>query len=173
MVIAALLPAAAPVVTTALGSGAITGLTTGVASLVVGSAIQPKGDRAPKITPGSLLRAALEIQALSEAGKVPRVTNDPFTGNIVISTQDQAGVLSSILADRELRNLLAPTPEESLAAQQTRESVLALVPGTIGATARQVAPGVVMRGRLSPLSGPCAAGSSTFDEIRCNLGAFA
>jgi len=173
MVIAALLPAVAPVATTAVGAGLITGLTQGVSALVLGSAISPKAGRAPKITPGALLQAALEIQALSEAGQVPRFTADPFTGNFVVSTEDQAGVLESILADRALRDLLAPTPEETLAVQRTRQTVLALVPGTIGATARQVAPGVVVRGQLRPLSGPCAAGSSTLDQIRCNLGGFA
>jgi len=138
--------------------------------------------RFPGIKPGDFLKAALDIQALSESGQQPRITTDPFTGNLVVSTEDQANVLEGILADRGIRDLLQPTPEETLAAQRVRQDVLAVIPGTIGATARLVAPGVVVRGEIKPgapvvqgrpLSGPCAGGTSLSSQIGCNIGGFA
>jgi len=133
-------------------------------------------ERFPGIKPGDLLRAALDIQALSEGGQQARVTNDPFTGDLVVSTPDQANVLEGILADRTIRDLLTPTEEDKAQAEITRQRVLSFVPGTLGATARLVAPGVVIRGEIRPgrpQSGPCAGGISRLSQIRCNIGGFA
>jgi len=190
MVIAAALPLVSTVLpslgvgvaTTAVGAGVITGLTQAVGGIVLGQAITPKAFRSPKIKPGEFLKAALEIQALSEAGQVPRITTDPFTGNFVISTEDQSGILNQLLAERSVRELLAPGPEDIEEARQIRTTALALVPGQGSPTARVLAPGIVARGpRIKStvaaasrtLSGPCAGGGTGFSRIRCNVGGFA
>lgn len=156
------------------------------APAILGQAVQVETTRTrfPGIKPGDFLKAALDIQALSESGKSPRITSDPFTGGLLISTEDQSPFLTQIVADRELsRQIIALGPEvggevelQRLALQQQLREV---VPGTIGATARMVAPGTVVRGELRPglpgrpLSGPCAGGQSKLEQIRCNVGAFA
>jgi len=190
MVIAAALPLVATVLpplgtavsTTALGGGLVGGLTQAVGPLLIGQSIQPRGGRAPGIKPGDLLRAALDIQALSERGLVPRVSTDPFTGDVVVSTADQTPILNELLADRTIRELLAPTESELSDVRAVRTNVLSLVPGQGSATARQIAPGRVSRGTsitssvsavTRKLSGPCAGASSGFQRIRCNVGGFA
>jgi len=162
------------------------GIVKAAAPAIIGSAIQVETTRTrfPGIKPGDFLKAALDIQALSESGQKPRITTDPFTGDFVISTEDQSSVLTQILADREInRQITALGPEVGGEAELQRaalqQQVRATVPGTIGATARSVAPGVVVRGELRPglpgrpLSGPCAGGQSTLEQIRCNERGFA
>jgi len=190
MVIAAALPLVATVLpplgtgvaTTALGGGLVSGLTSAVGPLLIGQSIQPRGGRAPGIKPGDLLRAALDIQALSERGLVPRVSTDPFTGNLVVSTMDQTPILNELLADRTIRELLAPTESELSGIRAVRSTTLSLVPGQGSATARQVAPGRVERGPsitssaaavTRNLSGPCAGATSGFQRVQCNVGGFA
>jgi len=190
MVIAAGLPLVAtvlpslgvPIATTAVGAGVITGLTQAVGSVILGQAITPKAFRAPKVKPGDFLKAALEIQALSERGLVPRITTDPFTGNFVVSTEDQSPILTELLADRSIRELLAPTESELAGVRAVQTQALSLVPGQGSATARQVAPGRVSRGTAitssvaavtRELSGPCAGAASGFQRVRCNVGGFA
>jgi len=152
-----------------------------VGAAILGSGLQleinrSQKQRLPGIKPGDLLRAALDIQSLSEEGLQPRATTDPFTGNLVISTADQEANLQGILADQRLRELLAPTPEETETSARNRLVVLSLIPGTRGATGRQIAPGIVRRGEPTPgrqTSGPCAGGLSRLSQIRCNVGGFA
>jgi len=164
----------------------VSGIVKAVAPAVIGSTIQVETTRTrfPGIKPGDFLKAALDIQALSERGKSPLITTDPFTGDFVISTADQSGVLTQILADREISRQLADLGEEvggetALRRAALQQEIRATVPGTIGATARMVAPGVVVRGELRPglpgrpLSGPCAGGESILEQIRCNVGGFA
>jgi len=162
------------------------GIVKAAAPAIIGSAIQVEATRTrfPGIKPGDFLKAALDIQSLSESGKTPRITTDPFTGDFVISTADQSGVLTQILADREInRQIVALGPEVGgdveLQRAALQQEVRAVVPGTVGATARMVAPGVVVRGELRPglpgrpLSGPCAGGQSALEQIRCNERGFA
>jgi len=162
------------------------GIVKAAAPAIIGSAVQVEATRSrfPGIKPGDFLKAALDIQALSESGKTPRITTDPFTGDFVISTEDQSGVLTQILADREINRQIVALGEEvggevELQRAALQQQVRAVVPGTIGATARMVASGTVVRGELRPglpgrpLSGPCAGGQSKLEQIRCNVGGFA
>jgi len=162
------------------------GIVKAAAPAIIGTAVQVEATRSrfPGIKPGDFLKAALDIQGLSERGLTPRITTDPFTGDFVISTEDQSGVLTQILADREISRQITTLGEEvggavELQRAALQQQVRAVVPGTIGATARAVSPGVVVRGELRPglpgrpLSGPCAGGQSTLEQIRCNERGFA
>ncbi len=166
------------------------GIVKAVAPAIIGTSVQVETQRSrfPGIKPGDFLKAALEIQALSETGRPPMVSTDPFTGDLVVSTADQTSILTQILADREIRRQIESLGPEvggeaelqrARLAQQIRESARDLVPGTLGATGRMVGPGTVVRGELRPglpgrpLSGPCAGGGSKLEQIRCNVGAFA
>jgi len=168
----------------------VSGIVKAAAPAILGQAVQVEVARTrfPGIKPGDLLKASLDIQSLSERGLSPVTSVDPFTGNLVISTADQSTVLAGILADREIGRQIDALGEEPgspaalqriALAQQIRETAREHVPGTIGATARLVAPGVVVRGELRPglpgrpLSGPCAGGGSILEQIRCNVGGFA
>lgn len=160
--------------TAALGIGTIAGLTTAGQSLVAQQALQPQGEGFPRIRPGDLLRAALDIQALSERGLTPVASTDPFTGDLVVSTQDQSGVLFDILGSKFASRELAATPEEI---EETRSFRDLVVRELARPTARVLAPGVVGR-RDSDLAvsrrlgGPCAAANTGFTRLRCGRGGF-
>jgi len=153
-----------------------------------------------RISPGSILKAALDVQALSESGVQPQISEDPFTGNLVVSSVDQAQNLFGILEDREARKLLAPFPEEIVEIRELRDRVIevgrnlntsdlrltqtvANVPVSTRVTGRLIAPGVVGRGNVPAigsasatasrrLAGPCAGPQTGFSRLRCAQGAF-
>ena len=139
-----------------------------------GGPFAPRTGRAPGIKPGDLLRAALDIQALSEAGLVPVASTDPFTGDLVVSTADQGPILETLLGERFAREELRPTPAEVEEVGTFRDEVIASLRRP---TARVVAPGVVARrtsdvGRTSRLAGPCT-GLNTLQARRdCARGGF-
>lgn len=169
--------AAAPVATVAFGGPLIPPLGLAILPLALqarGGPLEPARDRFPGIKPGDILRAALAIQALSERGLVPVASTDPFTGDLVVSTKDQSGVLETILGEKFAREALAPDPEEIAQIGTLRDQV---VQNLAMPTARQVAPGVVAR-RSSDLAvgrriaGPCAAASTGFTRLRCGRGGF-
>jgi len=140
-----------------------------------GGPFEPARDRFPGISPGDLLRAALSIQALSEAGLVPVASTDPFTGDLVVSTQDQAPILETLLGEKFARETLAATPEEIGEVRTFRDEV---VDRLAMPTARVVGPGVVSRGSRDAgisrrLGGPCAAANTGFSRLNCARGGFA
>lgn len=178
---------------------------TAVLPLVLSEGLQARGGplerpftRAPGIKPGDLLRTALEVQGLSERGLVPRVSTDPFTGNLVISTQDQSAGLFNLLGERFAREALASTPEESAAAFREREAFIEsrrlnpVFPTPVEApveTVREqviaplvrtspsvIAPGVVSSPRPAPtgrrLRGPCAGLTTGFARLNCGRRGF-
>lgn len=171
--------------------------------LVLGESLQARGgplqrpfQRAPGLKPGDILRAALDIQALSEAGKVPRVSTDPFTGNLVVSTEQQIPGLFNLLGERFAREALASTPAESAAIFAAREEfiesrrVLPVFPTgvdpptddlrqqVIAPLVREspavIAPGVVSSVRPAAmtrrLGGPCAGVTTGFQRLNCARG---
>jgi len=140
-----------------------------------GGPLEPARQRFPGISPGDLLRAALSIQALSEAGLVPVASTDPFTGDLVVSTQDQAPILTTLLGEKFARETLAATPEEVGEVRSFRDEV---VDRLAMPTARVIAPGVVSRGSRDAatsrrLGGPCAAANTGFSRLNCARGGFA
>ncbi len=144
-----------------------------------------------KIKPGDLLRAALEIQALSERGQVPVASTDPFSGNLVVSTADQAQNLFGILSDRADRLDLPFTEEDTGALFAARERFIDAAAATARptsalrgvnapsftnrVTARPAPGGGVARGgipsasasRTSRLSSPCAGPQTGISRLRC------
>jgi len=139
-----------------------------------GGPFEPERERAPGIKPGDLLRAALQIQALSERGLVPVASTDPFTGNLVVSTEDQSPILETLLGEKFAREELAPGPEEI---QEVRSARDAVVRALAMPTARVVAPGVVARrssdlARRRQIGGPCAAANTGFSRLNCARGGF-
>ena len=157
-------------------------------------------ERIGKIPPGDFLKAALDIQALSEGGLQPRISSDPFTGGLVVSTVDQERVLLGILEDREAREILAPFPEEITQIRELRDLVIeagrrvptsdlrlrqqvSAVPVSNRVTARLIGPGIVGRGnrpssqasalRANRLSGPCAGPTTGFRRLTCQRGGIA
>ncbi len=183
MVLGAVIAAVGPVV-----------LATGVQAR--GGPLQTPFQRAPGISPGDFLKASLAIQALSERGLVPVVTDDPFTGNLVISTQDQSADLFNLLGERFAREALRSTPEENaaiFAARQafnearrlnpvfpvgvdppTTEVRAAIVEDLSRVSPTVIAPGVVSSVRPGAttrrLGGPCAGITTGFQRLNCARG---
>jgi len=169
---------AAGLPTSALFGAAIPGLALGLLGTILtaqGGPFAPERERFPRQKPGDLLEAALAIQALSEQGLTPRVSTDPFTGDLVVSTADQSSVLQTLLGERFAREELRPSPEEVGEVLTFREEV---VRSLAVPTARVVAPGVVARrtsdlGKTSRLGGPCAGATTGFNRLNCARGGFA
>jgi len=154
-------------------------------------ASQAAGTATGKIKPGDILGAALQIQALSESGLVPVASTDPFTGNLVVSTADQAGNLLGILADRADRLEFPFTAEDEGALLAARDRFIDRAAATarpISAltqvsppafsnrvTARPAPGGGVERGFVpsastfppSRLSSPCAGAQTQISRLRC------
>jgi len=157
-------------------------------------ASQAAGTATGKIRPGAILGAALQIQALSEAGLVPRASTDPFTGNLVVSTVDQAPNLLGILADRADRLEFPFTEEDEGALFAARERFIdraaATARPTIAltkvsppafsnrVTARPASGGGVQRGGIPSvsavnglnmlrLSSLCAGAQTQISRLRC------
>ncbi len=154
------------------------------------------------VPPGRILNLALQTQALSERGLVPVISIDPFTGDDVISTEDQSGILNTLLEERADRLFFAPFPEELADIQRVQqafiqagregripppaappvpETTIAAAVASPRATARLVAPGVVSRGNVVPmaresissrLATPCAGPQTGISRLRCGAGGF-
>lgn len=147
---------------------------------------------------GDILRLNIDMQALADRGLSPQVSIDPFTGNIVLSTLDQAPVLFEILEARALRESLKPTPEELAGDLAFRDFIIeqrrltsrplsaltqvSAIPVSTRPTARLIGPGVVGRGdqprpgipsRQTRLSGPCAGPQTGFSRLTCARGGIA
>lgn len=168
----------AAVATTAFGGAAFPALGLGILPIALqarGGPFEPERQRFPGIKPGDLLKAALAIQSLSERGLVPVASTDPFSGDLVVSTADQAPVLQTLLGERFAREELRATPEEVEEVRTFRDAV---VDSLAMPTARVVAPGVVARrtsdlGKISRLGGPCAGANTGFNRLNCARGGFA
>ena len=178
-------------------------LVTTLAPAVIATSVQARGgplapefQRAPGLKPGDILKTALDIQALSEAGFVPRVSTDPFTGNLIVSTEQQTGGLFNLLGERFAREALAPSPSESAAIFAEREAfiesrrVLPVFPNGVDPPLTElreqviaplvrtspalVAPGVVSSARPQAtsrrLGGPCAGVTTGFERLNCARG---
>jgi len=164
-----------------------------IAPVVLGAALQARGgplapsfQRAPGLKPGDILRTALDIQALSESGRVPRVSTDPFTGNLVVSTEQQTAGLFNLLGERFAREALATTPEESAITFAEREAFIAsrrlpttevraaIVENFARVSPAVIAPGVVSSTRpgatIRRLGGPCAGITTGFQRLNCARG---
>lgn len=149
----------------------------------------------PKIRPGEFLRTALEIQALSEQGLTPVLSSDPFSQNLVLSTESQSAGLFNLLGERFARTALAGTPEESAALLRAREEFVEsrrvgtppeasaptvrdqVVAALSTTTGKVVGPGVVAKKSSSlavsrRLGGPCAAANTGFSRLTCARGGF-
>lgn len=158
-----------------------------------GGPLAPGFDRAPGLQPGDILSVALQTQAMSEAGLSPVVSTDPFTGNVVISTLDQAEGLFNLLGEKFAREALAPGPAESAQVfaereafiesrrltpafpvppvTEAREQVVALLTRVSPSV---IAPGVVSSARPAAMSrrlaGPCAGPTTGFERLNCARG---
>ncbi len=185
----------------ALVAGAIGGLAKFVGPSILVQGLQASGgpfdtsDRSPKL---DLARVFRETREIEERGLTPRVSVDPFTGNVVISTADQSGVLFEILESKFLRESLAPTAEELASDLAFRDFIIeqrrltsrplsaltqvSSIPSSTRPTARLIGPGVVGRGNaprpviptlVSRLSGPCAGPQTGFSRLTCARGGIA
>jgi len=169
-----------------------------VGSVIVQTLLTPR-ERFPKVQPGDILRQALDIVAIQEKGLTPVLSVDPFTGDSVLSTADQAPILFQLLGERFAREAFRSTPEENAAIFRAREELIErrrqfpVFPGSIGeqptardvvtqalstTTAKVVAPGVVDRktsslARPRRLGGPCAGLNTGFSRLNCARGGFA
>jgi len=178
-------------IVTALGP---IGVTTGVQAR--GGPLQTPFQRAPGISPGDVIRASLATQALSERGLIPVVSTDPFTGNLVVSTQDQSENLFNLLGERFAREAFRSTPSESAEIFAERQAfiqsrrlnpvfpvgvdpptaeVRAAIVGDLSRVSPTViAPGVVSSARPSAmtrrLGGPCAGVTTGFQRLNCARG---
>ena len=162
----------------------------------VGTTLVTERTHFPRIAPGDILRAALATQALSEQGLTPRISTDPFTGNLVVSTLDQTEGLFNLLGERFARGALASTPGESAAVFAEREAFIEdrrrfpvsasnadppvaavrenVVQALLRVSPQVIAPGVVSSARPSTMSrrlgGPCAGITTGFERLNCARG---
>ncbi len=172
-----------------------------VAPAVLGATVQSlltKKERFPGLTPGELLQAGLATQALSERGLVPRVSTDPFTGNLVISTEDQSAGLFNLLGERFAREALASTPAQNAQLFRDREAFIEsrrinpvfptpseapvetlreqVIAPLLRTSPAPIAPGVVSSSHLGArserLGGPCAGITTGFARLNCGRGGF-
>ncbi len=189
--------------TVAVGVPLIASLTGAGAGAILGQVFGQKGPRSPQVQPGDILRLALGVQALSERGLQPVVSTDPFTGDTVLSTADQSGVLTTLLGEKFAREALAPTAADIREVFDFQQEAIRL--GRLGllepglqagapvetptvrdqvvanltvSSARVVAPGVVIRRSSdldvrSRLGGPCAGVNTGLMRLRCARGGFA
>lgn len=119
-------------------SGAAAGSFTGVATTAVnplaapllplvppllGLLAQTLRPRFPRLEPSEIGQAVQETISLRARGLEPVVSTDPFTGNVAISTVDQAGILDTLLAEAAARKLPPPTPSQE--AFELREALIA------------------------------------------------
>ena len=175
------------------------GIIQAVGPAILGASAQSlltERQRFPRISPGNILRTSLATTALSERGLSPVVSTDPFTGNLVISTEDQSAGLFNLLGERFAREALASTPEESAEIFRQREAFIEsrrqfpVFPGgsdppvddlrqqVIAPLLREspvpVAPGVVSSTRPAAmprrLGGPCAGVTTGFQRLNCARG---
>ncbi len=107
--------------------------------LVGGQALATLGprDRFPRISPGDLLRTAVDIQALTRRGLEPVLTADPFRpGSFFLATRDQrfAPEIAAELADREFFGL---TRAESANLFNLRQGFIDSFPGVVNPTATE------------------------------------
>ncbi len=180
-------------------TAAVLGAIQAVGPAILGATAQTlltKRERFPSLAPGELLQASLQIQALSERGLVPRVSTDPFTGNLVISTESQSEGLFNLLGERFAREALASTPEESAAIFSEREAFIEsrrlnpvfpsgadppvptvreqVVASLSRSSPQPIAPGVVSNARpnvmVRRLAGPCAGPTTGFARLNCARG---
>jgi len=171
-----------------------------VAPQILGTALSVELSRravsSPKIDPSDILRQAVGIQTIVDQGHTPVLSIDPFTGGIVLSTANQAGVLFDILGTKFAREALAPTQAEIDAIGVAREEFIQSAPGlpatvpevptvreqVVAAltptTAKVLAPGIVSKkssrlGLTKRLGGPCAGANTGFSRLNCARGGFA
>ncbi len=179
--------------------GIIGGLTSGGGAGVLSQAVQSSIAPGPSssVSPGALLKAALQIQALSEQGLTPVFSADPFGPGFTVSTEQQASRLLQLQIQRELSRTEVLTEEEVSEIRDLRDiiieagrrqsvpvdQILPVIPPTTRVTARLIQDldrPVVVRGarttafpvresRSSRLAGACAgAGANTaINRIRC------
>lgn len=164
---------------------------------LIGSLLSRGGP--PKVKPGNILKAAVQAKELRERGIQPVVTEDPFTGNLLVGSADQD--LFTLAQERAGREAAAATPAEIGEIRRLRDTIIELRAGDITQeqaerrlglaiardidvptqprtvdprfqrqTARQVAPGVVLRGNAFTqrrLGGPCATATTRLQRLRC------
>ena len=138
--------------------------------------------RFPKVRPGDLLKAALQINELSERGLEPSVSTGPL-GNLVVGSRDQDVPL--LATEAALRRVRTPTAaalsdfsREVAAIRQPPQTVAQAVipPGQLGGVTARLQNGAVVRSTSPPSpppirrSGPCAGANSSIQRIRCNIG---
>lgn len=147
--------------------------------------IKGKHTGSPRLSPGAIDQAAVQIQKLVAQGRQPYVGTDPETGNLVVGSRDQD--IALLVRERNARLAATPSAQDLRdagfyeAVERARRSPVIATPspGTVMApiathdvVARPGPVGGVVRGSAarSARGGPCAGATSAFQRIRCNLG---
>ncbi len=110
-------------------------------------------ERVPRGPGQELFDAIADVQA---RGLQPRVTRDPFTGGLVISSADQAEVLQGILFERERGRILAPTTQEIDEIRAFRQAFI-----DVGRSQGLVDPRVAAAAAVEPVAAPSVLAAST------------
>lgn len=112
--------------------------------------------RSPGISPGEIGSTAQQIAALRRRGLKPTLVVDPFTGGLVLATEDQFPNLEGILRERFERRLLTPSAEEAQAIFRARQELMdrtaasgAVQSAKVRAAAQEPTPMFKSTGRLS------------------------
>ncbi len=108
---------------TILASGALTSLAVllPLIPIVAGLTASITRPRFPQLKPGDIGKVINEARLLRKRGLEPVVSTDPFTGNVALSTQDQAALLPQLLFEAATRN--QPQPSTDLASSLRQELV--------------------------------------------------
>jgi ribosomal protein L19 len=151
-----------------------------------------RAEKLPKIKPGDLVKVAVQIKEIQTRGGIPRITTDPYTGNVLIyeASQDPFAIRETQVQ----REAATPGPDYANQIYQLRQQLIeALARPKVSsptatprradipvsaqqrATRRFVGAGRVSKGNLvsdQMLAGPCAGVVSGLQKIRCNRGGF-
>jgi hypothetical protein len=106
---------------TAAGSGGILGaLVPAVAVLpgVAGLVALETRPRFPQLGIPEIASALASADKLRRRGLEPRISTDPFTGNVAVSTLDQAPILEQLLFESAVRSVPPPDPAPLRAARE-------------------------------------------------------
>lgn len=74
--------------------------------------------RFPRLSPADILSTVSESIRLRERGLEPVVSTDPFTGNVALSTQDQANLLPQLLFEAAARDVPRPSTDQASALRE-------------------------------------------------------
>lgn len=112
-----------------------------VAPVAAGLFAQLSQQRFPRLSPGEIGQAVDLRRGLEARGLDAVFTTDPFTGNLAVSTADQARFLPDLLFEALKRDVLTPPPQLIDLIRRRRDLTIARAAAASGAPPLPAPPG--------------------------------